>query len=206
MFGDPILNQMRWPIVKSEHLFADRPRLGTTRPATGEGYLVVRVGEIGRESVTFENCGRVPQNVDELRRFALCHGDILLARAIGSKSQLGKCSFFAGHPETVVADSHVMRLRLNANVCDPYWFYFLLASDSGRQLLQSKGGATAVQFNINAEQASGLDVPLPPIKLQQQFCEIARRSKKARARQCVASIEAEALFSALQQQAFSGQL
>ncbi len=156
MFGDPVSNPKGWPTVKSASLFEEKPRLGTMKPAKDSGYLVVRVGEVGSEQVAFDRCGRVELAADELARFALRKGDTLLARAIGSRDQLGKCSYFSGHPETVVADSHVMRLRPDSSECDPYWLYFLLASPAGRKMLQAKGGATAVQFNINGTQANDL--------------------------------------------------
>jgi type I restriction enzyme S subunit len=206
MFGNPVTNKKGWPVHKSGDLFADKPRLGTTRPATGTGYLVVRVGEIGSENVIFSKCGRVEQTDEELRRFRLAKGDILIARAIGSRDQLGKCSFFTGHKEIVVGDSHVMRLRPDTKKCDPYWLYFLLSSPSGKALLQSKGGATAVQFNINGTQASDLDIPLPPMKLQSRFVDVANKARKEIEHTSGMYADAQSLFSSLQQRAFRGEL
>lgn len=195
MFGDPATNPKEWPVVKSSVLYADKPRLGTMKPAKGEGHLVVRVGELGNESVAFDRCGRVELQPDELKRFTLSPGDTLLARAIGSQAQLGKCSYFEGHPETVVADSHVMRLRPDSTKCDPYWFYSLLAAPFGKKLIQAKGGATAVQFNINGTQASDLDIPLPPRHLQSSFVELAKRLKSQAQDQQLSAKQAERLFA-----------
>jgi type I restriction enzyme S subunit len=49
----------------------------------------------------------------ELKRFSLVAEDIVLARTIGSKSHLGKMSIVQKSSQTIVFDSHVMRLRLN---------------------------------------------------------------------------------------------
>lgn len=206
LFGDPVTNPKGWEIRKSGELFSDKPRLGTTRPATGNGYLVVRVGEIGSENVAFGKCGRVEQTEEELRRFRLLPGDILIARAIGSRDQLGKCSFFHGHEEVVVGDSHVMRLRPDSTKCHPYWLYFLLSSPAGKLLLQSKGGATAVQFNINSAQASDLNIPVPPIDLQIQFVELASKVRSKSARDVRSTGCSEMLFASLQHRAFRGEL
>ena len=176
------------------------------KPAKGAGNLVVRVGELGKEAVAFDKCGRVELHPEEIQRFMLLPGDILLARAIGSQAQLGKCSYFDGHPETVVADSHVMRLRPDSIKCDPYWFYSLLAAPFGRKLIQAKGGATAVQFNINGTQASDLDIPLPPRRLQASFVELAKRLKEQAQDQELSAKQAERFFSSLQQRAFRGEL
>lgn len=206
MFGDPVTNPKGWPVIKSSQLYADKPRLGTMKPAKGEGNLVVRVGELGKEAVALEKCGRVELKPEEVQRFTLFSGDTLLARAIGSQAQLGKCSYFDGHPEIVVADSHVMRLRPDPEKCDPYWFYSLLAAPFGRKLIQAKGGATAVQFNINGTQASDLDIPLPPKPLQTSFVELARRLKEQSQNQELSAKQADLFFSATQQRAFRGEL
>jgi type I restriction enzyme S subunit len=108
--------------------------------------------------------------------------------------------------EIVVGDSHVMRLRPDTKKCDPYWLYFLLSSPSGKALLQSKGGATAVQFNINGSQASDLDIPLPPMKLQSRFVDVANSARKEIEHTSKMFADAETLFSSLQQRAFRGEL
>jgi type I restriction enzyme, S subunit len=206
MFGDPVLNPKNWPVVKSGHVYSEKPRIGTTRPAAGNGCLVVRVGEVGKHQIAFDRCSRVELDQKEMEKFSLKPGDTVLARAIGSRDQLGKSSYFTGALEPVCIDSHVMRLRPDPAKVEPAWFNFLLSTPAGRRLLQDKGGATAVQFNINATQASDLDVPLPPMETQQefvQFCSQVRTQLKAATS---ASSSLERLFTSLQQSAFSGAL
>ena len=146
MFGDPVSNPKGWEIFKSKALFQDPPRIGTTTPANGEGIPVVRVGELGQFYIDFEKCGRVQISESDFKKYELKNGDLVLARAIGSKNQLGKCSYFSEYFEPVCIDSHVMRLRPDSEKMHPLWFYFLLSSDQGKKILQSKGGATAVQL------------------------------------------------------------
>ncbi|RWX44708.1 type I restriction enzyme, S subunit [Candidatus Electrothrix aarhusensis] len=206
MFGDPVANPMGWEVKKSANIFSEKPKIGTIRPAAGKGYLVVRVGELGETQIRFENCNRVELNEKEFDRYVLREGDTVIARAIGSKNQLGKASFFGEYLENVVIDSHVMRLRPNATICNPKWFFTLLSSPQGKLLLQEKGGATAVQFNINAKQASDLDVPLPPLTLQTQFAAIVKSIEQQKARMQAHLAELDTLFAALQQRAFNGDL
>ncbi|UBX53243.1 restriction endonuclease subunit S [Acinetobacter pseudolwoffii] len=206
MFGDPITNPKGWEVFKSKALFQDPPRIGTTTPANGEGIPVVRVGELGQFSISFDKCGKVQISETDFKKFELKLGDLVLARAIGSKNQLGKCSYFSGYSEPVCIDSHVMRLRPDSKKMHPLWFYFLLSSDQGKKILQSKGGATAVQFNINSAQANDLDIALPPLNEQTKFVEIANKILKNK-EIYIKALEANTLlFSALQNQAFSGNL
>lgn len=174
MFGDPIVNPKRLSVFKSGDLFLDKPRIGTTKPANGEGCLVVRVGEIGGLNINIEKCSRVELLESEKEKYLVQSGDILIARAIGSKNQLGKSSFYSGYlKEDLVFDSHVMRLRPDKDKINPFWFYCFINTDGGKKILQSKGGATAVQFNINSAQAADLDIPLPPLIDQKEFEKLA---------------------------------
>lgn len=206
MFGDPVTNPMGWDVVRSSELFAVPPRIGTTTPAKGKGVIVVRVGEVGGDEIVFERCGRVEINVNDFEKYKLHDGDTVIARAIGSKNQLGKASYFNGFKEPVVIDSHVMRIRPDRQKVDPSWFYSLISSERGKLILQRAGGATAVQFNINARQASSLEIALPPLILQKDFAK-ARERMAAVYDACRLHLEQlDNLFNSLQQRAFNGTL
>lgn len=206
MFGDPVTNPKGWEVRLSGELFSVPPRIGTTTPADGQGSLVVRVGEIGKQDINFSKCGRAQLKDSELERFILHSGDTVLARAIGSKNKLGKASFFSGYSENVYIDSHVMRLRPNVKICNPEWFYRFISSDGGKSLLQKAGGETAVQFNINAKQAASLLIPLPPIERQNEFVDFCQKHSKSKTHLSKQAGDVEMLFSSLSQKAFSGQL
>ena len=206
MFGDPVANPMGWTKVGSGELFLLPPKIGTITPAAGRGYLVVRVGEVGESRIAFERCGRVEISEKDFAKFRLERGDTVIARAIGSKNHLGKASFFADFDEATVIDSHVMRLRPDPIKCDGLWFYSLISSDRGKVLLQQRGGATAVQFNINAKQASSVQVALPPLDLQHRFATIVESVEHQKASQRTHLDELDTLFASLQSRAFRGDL
>jgi type I restriction enzyme S subunit len=147
MFGDPVTNPKGWEVKTSGDLFQVPPRIGTTKPASNRGFLVVRVGEVGQSRIAFSRCQRVEIEEKDFNKFKLEPGDIVIARAIGSKNQLGKASYFHGFKESIVIDSHVMRFRPDPLKCEGFWLYSLLSSERGKLLLQRAGGATTVQFN-----------------------------------------------------------
>lgn len=206
MFGDPVTNPKGWDVVDSGELYLVPPRIGTTTPAKGEGNLVVRVGELGQYNIAFERCGRVQLSEADFDKFVLVSGDTVLARAIGSKNQLGKASYYSGYTESVVIDSHVMRLRPNKAMCNPEWFYRFISSDGGKSLLQKAGGATAVQFNINAKQASKLKIPLPPLDLQNKFIELCASYLKFSSNSLAQEGMTFDILNSLSQKAFRGEL
>ncbi len=206
MFGDPITNPKGWPTVKSSELFLVSPKIGTTTPAAGKGYLVVRVGEVGHARINYKQCGRVELSDKDFEKFRLKSGDTVIARAIGSKKQLGKASLFSGFCEPVVIDSHIMRFRPDPTKCDGTWFYSMISSDRGKLLLQQAGGATAVQFNINAQQASSLLIPIPPTELQETFANLVRKAYQMQETSKVSVEKMTAQFNGLAQRAFQNEL
>ena len=146
MFGDPVTNPKGWEVRRLGDALATSPQIGTTRPATQDGtHAVVRVGELGDESVAIERCGRVSLSLTDFKRFRLVPGDLVLVRAIGSEAHLGKCSLFSDVEEPTVFDSHVMRLRLKPDVVLPLFLLHWLKSRGGRARFMRSSAKVGVE-------------------------------------------------------------
>lgn len=65
---------------------------------------------------------------------------------------------------------------------------------------------TAVQFNINTEQISMLNIPLPPLSLQERFSALVHRFERLRMQEREAERQAEHLFRTLLHRAFTTDL
>lgn len=206
MFGDPVNNDRKWEVVKLRDCFAIRPSIGTITPAVASGELkVVRVGELGGYDVALEDCGRVSLSAKEVVRYEVVPGDLLVARAIGSASHLGKASVLQEVREPVVFDSHVMRLRLDPKRILPAFLWQWFHTPGGRRLFLRQGGRTAVQFNINASQLCDARIPLPPITEQERFLRVATKARATRKQIAGGMTTTGSLFDLLSQRAFRGQ-
>jgi len=207
MFGDPVTNPKRWEVRPLGDTFSEDPRIGTLVPAEDSGkQLVVRVGELGDYDITLPKCRRVSLAGNDLARFCLATGDVVLARAIGSEDHLGKASVLQDTTEAVVFDSHVMRLRFQPRRLLPYFFVQWLRSDGGRHLFMKQAGRTAVQFNVNARQIARVAMPLPPVDLQEAFVGLLQRVRGSRKAHDHYLREADVLFKSLVHRAFRGEL
>jgi type I restriction enzyme S subunit len=207
MFGDPVRNEKGWEVFSFRELFAVPPRIGTTKPASSDtGIPVVRVGELGGLEVRFDKCAIVELSTDEYVKCKVEVGDILLARAIGSKEQLGKASLITELKRLIAFDSHVMRLRFDPVRVDPFFAYFWLRSSGGRALFLKASRETSVQFNINTTQISSIRIPLPPQSLQEEFAIIVKRIGVLASHYQQTFTNLETLYAALSQQAFKGEL
>jgi type I restriction enzyme S subunit len=205
MFGDPGMNPFNWDLRKLENSFLVKPLIGSMVPAIETGTIpIVRVGEIGSKKINFDKCKFSNLNSSDIEKYRLKDGDILLARAIGSESHLGKASIYNNVGNTVVYDSHVMRLRLDSKIIHPEFLYTFLQTQGGRSRFMRKAGQTSVQFNINSKQISDIDIPVPPIELQTQFAQIVEKTETLKTHYQESLQELENLYSSLSQKAFSG--
>ena len=82
----------------------------------------------------------------------------------------------------------------------------MLRTPGGRNIFLKASRKSSVQYNINTKEISALEVPVPPLPLQQTFAaRIASiEALKATHRRALAALDA--LFSSLQQRAFTGEL
>ena len=207
MFGDPLTNPKEWKIQALGDLLSIPPHIGTITPAQESGnQLCVRVGEVGEWYVDLNSCKYVSLSGHALKRFSLLPGDIVLARAIGSESHLGKLSIVGQSKLPVVFDSHLMRLRLDKSVICPEFFVVWMQTPGGRARFMQQARRTAIQFNINGEQIAAIAIPLPSPPLQEKFAQIAQKFDRLRTQQREADRQAEHLFQTILHRAFRGEL
>jgi hypothetical protein len=208
MFGDPATNAKGWPGVAMHELLALPPNYGTMIPPTSDpsGWLDLRVANIqgGRLDLSDRRYVELPTDAQE--RHGVRDGDLLLARAIGSRQHLGKC--IVAHPGTErwAFDSHLMRVRFNRSRVHPEFVQAFLNSPAGRGEFLSRTRSSAVQFNINTGEFGAIRMPLPPVELQQRFVDHASRVSELETARQKAGAAIDRTFHTLLHRAFCGDL
>ena len=208
LFGDPAANPKQWPQVRLSDLFAASPIFGTMIPPSVDGgsWLSLRVGNIQDWQLDLSDQKFVELPLNTVERHAVKDGDMLMARAIASQDHLGKAVIVHPGEQKWAFDSHLMRLRFNQSKALPEVIRHLLMTPGGRSLFLKAARRTAVQFNINTKEMAALNVPLPPIALQQEFARRVGAVEKLKQAQRAALAEQDALFATLQHRAFRGEL
>ena len=208
MFGDPATNPKGWSIVKLGDLLAESPTLGTMiKPSSNGGrWLDLRVANIQDGRLKLDDSKFINLLDDQIDRFKLQDGDIVLARAIGSLEHLGKAIVVYPGKHEWTFDSHLMRIRLNKAQLLPEILKIFLESSNGRKEFLRQTRRSAVQFNINGKELRNILVPLPPISLQLDFLEWIKNIESLQSQQSIALEKAEATFQSLLHRAFAGQL
>ena len=203
MFGDPRTNPKGWPVHELGVLLAAPPTLGTmAKPSTTEAdWLDLRVANIQDGQLTLEDRKWLDLPPEQVERFSLKAGDIVLARAIGSLDHLGK-AVVVQPTSNWTFDSHLMRIRLDAKRILPDWLVAFLSSAGGRAEFLKNTRHSAVQFNINGKELRRLRIPLPPLGLQQKFYRRSEDIRSISIQQTTATACAQATFNALLASAF----
>lgn len=127
----------------------------------GDGTSILRIDDYqfgwSRSATALQQVS-VPAN--ELAKFALCAGDVVLNR-VNSPSHLGKTMVVEGRHLPSVFESNMMRFHLGEDV-SPHFLQFWLSSPHGRQSLIAGAKWAVNQASINQHDVGSTPVPLPP--------------------------------------------
>lgn len=203
MFGDPATNPKGWEVGTIADVLAESPTLGTmAKPSSTAGrWLDLRVANIQGGQLLLDDKKWIDLPDEQIARFALRHGDVLLARAIGSLDHLGKAVVV--YPDGDWAfDSHLMRLRFDATRLLPEVFKGFLESASGREEFLKHTRQSAVQFNINGKEIRQIALPIPPLDLQHEYLNRIANVLAVKSQQDVAMAKAQETFDALLSKVF----
>ena len=133
-------------------------------------------------------------------------GDILFNWRNGSLDHIGKVAYWddaLGAPAHHV--SFLLKLRTKETVADPFylWAYMDGIHKSGFYARMSR---RQVNVKFNSTELGAMKVPVPPLKLQQQFVARLEKAKDLIASQSGGSGKLANLQSSLLQRGFRGEL
>ena len=134
----------------------------------------------------------IPEQIHckELRRSILKEGDILItiAGAIG-RVALVTPSYLPANINQAIAI-----IRLESAELDGFYLKYFLSSPSTQELLSSISSGQSVQANLNLQQISDLEIPLPPLPTQRKIAAVLSSldDKIENNRKICANLEAQA--------------
>lgn len=190
-------------------LIKDGPKNGLYRPksAYGTGVPIIRIDSFkyGAPKLLMNSTKRLELKRDAIEEFALKEGDVLINR-VNSRNYVGKTALVGALQEPVVFESNMMRLRLETQrVRERFFAEFMQTQDARRQLAPMVKDAIN-QSSINQQDVKMIEVPMPPIEVQDAFvCTIDDLESQRTALESSTRL-ADVLFTSLQSRAFRGEL
>jgi len=200
MFGDPISNPRKWKLMKlnqvgtiargkSKHRPRNAPELlGGEYPFIQTGDIANCMGYIRNYSQTYSELG--------LKQSKMWVKGTLCITIAANIAATGILTFDACFPDSVVGFTPNKSVRTEYV---QYWLSFL------QKTLEANAPKSA-QRNINLKILSELDVPVPPIELQNKFQAVVERVRELEEGQKLSAEETENLFNSLMSRAFKGEL
>jgi len=163
---------MSWSTIPFGELYEVPSRNGVTRPSRvrGAGYKMVNMGELFQYSRIGDiEMERVPMKDDEIEKTSIESGDLLFARQSLVLEGAGKCSIVLQVPEPTTFESHLIRVRLKKNICDPFFYYHYFNS---RLSPISTIVQQCAQAGIRGTELAKLHVLFPVFPVQQKIASI----------------------------------
>jgi type I restriction enzyme S subunit len=154
-----------------QDLFAIPLRNGLTKPKSvrGMGTKIVNMGEMfGNSRLRNVPMDRVHLTPAERESSLLQVGDLLFARQSLVLAGAGKCAVFLEDEEEVCFESHIIRCRLDENLADPLYYFYLFQSNIGRQIIEAIVEQGAGASGIRGSDLAQIMVPYPSIKHQKE--------------------------------------
>jgi type I restriction enzyme, S subunit len=206
MFGNPANNPRNWKIhslVSISQRFSDGP-FGSnlkTEHYTSSGIRVIRLQNIGIGQLIDDDKAYISEShFASLGKYNCLPGDVVVG-TLGDPN-LRACILPDSIP-VALNKADCVQIRTNPDLAIAEYICWLL------NMPQTLFMATEMihgqtRARINMGRLAELQVPVPPLPLQQKFAQIVQKFERLRAQQREAERQAEHLFQKLLHQAFEG--
>ncbi len=209
MFGDPVTNSKRW--IDTEEL-CDHATISSgitkgrrLREARVTPVPYLAVSNVQDQRIVLEHVKTIEATSEEIRRYALEKGDILLTEG-GDPDKLGRGAIWEGQINPCIHQNHVFKVRLNSNVLRREFLSALLSSARGKRYFLRGAKQTTGIASINMSQLKKFPLLIPPLELQDTYAVFLDQLSTQRQILETQSAEMEMLFKSLLQRAFSRDL
>jgi type I restriction enzyme S subunit len=210
MFGDPVTNPKRWPLVELRaHVIgmdAGWSANGEPRERRENEWGVLKVSAVSSGWYRPEEHKAVTDLVEVSSLIVPKRGDLLFSRANTRELVAATCLVENDSTRLFLPDK-LWRIRTDSRSLTAEYLRFILSDPKVRAALASLAtGTSGSMLNVSKEKLAGFKVPLPPIEHQETFGRFFWRALALRSRAAHAALESDSLFHSLVQRAFSGQL
>jgi type I restriction enzyme, S subunit len=140
------------------------------------GTPVLRINNIKDGHLDITDLKHIPMAKKQIDSLHLVDGDILIIRTNGSRDLVGTCAVFHEKGDFVFA-SYLIRLRVKKELANPDYVTYYINSPLGRQQVDSLS-RQIMQSNINSQELRCIQIPLPPLQVQQEIMKHVVNSRE----------------------------
>ena len=185
LFGDPVRNPKKWPVVSITEIIRGKVSNGffSKRDAyrnDGNVQVLGVANIVNRMYSNIEGLPRTNATQAEKEKYRVKYGDMLFCRSSLVAEGIGKASIVPQDtPQNVLFECHVIRLPLDLQKCVPEFVQALSTTPYFRKqvIAQSK---TATMTTIGQDGILKAAIILPPVELQQEFLRFVEQTDKSK--------------------------
>ena len=201
MFGDPVQNSLKWVTKPLLEMGYCKNGMNFHSGDSGIEIHCLGVGDFKDYSVIdgTDYLPTISLSEEPPEESMLQDGDIVFVRSNGNKALVGRCLVVYPHNTPTTYSGFCIRYRLTSDEVNTAYLLRVLKTDSMRK---KKTGRGANIQNLNQQTLATLNIPIPPMELQEQFAEFINQTDKSKVAVQKALDEAQLLFDSLMQKYF----
>jgi type I restriction enzyme, S subunit len=183
---------------------------GPHRVAGANPVRYLTVAHVQRNRIRTDNPRYFEVSSEELNRWRLLSGDVLIIEGNGSAEQIGRTALFRGEIENCVHQNHIIRIRPDQRRVLPEFLNSFLNSPAGQDAVQGQSRTTSGLRTLSFGRIKAIPVPVPPLAEQSTTVayldDLQQKTDKLKAMQAETSAELDALMPSILDKAFRGEL
>lgn len=201
MFGDPVTNPMDWPTKPLLEMGYCKNGMNFHTGDSGIEMHCLGVGDFKDYSVIdgTDYLPTISLNEAPPEESMLQDGDLVFVRSNGNKALVGRCLLVYPHNTPTTYSGFCIRYRLTSAEVNIAYLLRVLKTDSMRKKMAGRGANIQ---NLNQQILAALNIPTPPLELQEWFTAFIEQIDKSKVAIQKSLDEAQLLFDSLMQHYF----
>ena len=200
MFGDNPIENGKWKVEKLGNLGLCKNGMNFSYEDNSFEINCLGVGDF-KDNAVISNCEKLPVislNEKPSEEYLLKDNDIVFVRSNGNKELVGRSVLI--HPRVLTTFSgFCIRFRLSTDSINHLFLLQFLKMPNTRKNMAGRGANIQ---NLNQQILSNLDIPVPPIELQNDFAAFVQQIDKSKFVVQKSLEKAETLYKSLMQEYF----
>lgn len=180
MFGEPWFNDKEFPCYSVGQV-AESVTYGTSAPASNSGqYEYLRMNNLtDNGQLDLSDLKRIDMSDEQAEKYMVKKGDVLFNRT-NSIDLVGKTALFNLNNPMIIA-GYLIRIRLSDKV-NPVYFAAYMNMPYMKEKLRNMAKGAVNQANINSKELKSIQILIPPLSLQNEYCNFVLSIDKSKYR------------------------
>lgn len=179
LFGDPVQNPFKWDTKPLLEMGYCKNGMNFHTGDSGIEMHCLGVGDFKDYSVIdgTDHLPTISLNETPPAESMLQNGDIVFVRSNGNKALVGRCLVVYSHDTPTTYSGFCIRYRLTSDEVKTAYLLRVLKTESIRKKMAGRGANIQ---NLNQQILASLDIPIPPMEIQEQFTSFVKQTDKSK--------------------------